>query len=747
LEEARKAGRVQATTYSYRGRTVSEKEYQRLKSENIKKAVMERVRAEKQVRMDKESGMKEHTMDVGYRLAGTTRIVRPPVAETVVEPVRKGAEREGFVDKLKGIFKKEPPSKEPVISLEQQQRNIEARARFEEERKKGYYTRITPEGKEERVYTGVVREMKEPSSFPEKFQYRTAIKVGTISQERPTTLGGKIQHWIDVPVGAVASSVAGTVHFGSQMVKDPVGTTVGVGKGLWSGGKYIWETKGLPSKVMQEATARPIYWTAFVGAELLTAKGAGKLGKTTVKWGGRFYRKALFELDPKKVKPTGRVYDFFTVSGEKIRSAIAPTWKGISEPLTKQVKYAGKQVVATHVGRIQFFGRVFRRTKRAVSGGEQGYGMFFDPKGRLRFGRLRETSREASLSEFFQGKFTWRKQVKTPQVLVDPFAQVEKFPRYLKDVETGIKTGKIRSVRDLTPEQRIKFETWQKEYASGKYKPVGYLSTEPEITLPVGTVPVKVGTLGKVWSQWQKLPVLQITTKKPSAELQKLLTARIKTPAHQERLAKLYKQETGITYDPYSYKQPPPTAPYSSLIGGGLAFGKTPPTPSYEGMARLGITTWLPPYPSGRTTETYVDVPFKYDPVGTRTPPIKIGYEMKPISDPIIGKPPDYGRDNGYVPPPLPPDYPVPTTPPPQIPIYDVPRVPPTAVPSPFYYYQRKQKKKKKKKVPLYFGRQYKYIAGFPELTLGISGKRGKKRQYYTGFERRPFKFKIPRIL
>ncbi len=140
---------------------------------------------------------------------------------------------------------------------------------------------------------------------------------------------------------------------------------------------------------------------------------------------------------------------------------------------------------------------------------------FADPRGRLRPSRFGRKQKEASLLDILSGDFTFR--APKPQALVFSNVKVQKFPKSLKDVEDALKSGKT-----LTTSQGKRLLAFQLK-KSGKFKPVGALSREPEITLAPGEIIKRVKRVGTIkLSDGRLVPIIQAKVVKATATTKKL---------------------------------------------------------------------------------------------------------------------------------------------------------------------------------------------------------------------------------
>ena len=298
----------------------------------------------------------------------------------------------------------------------------------------------------------------------------------------------------------------------------------------------------------------PLEAIVKIGTEILLLKGTGKVFKVVGKVGG----KARAKLSPKFVGVKKNIIIVPSqVKGKTIKIEIGGTVKKLAEPLKKQVELAGKEVTAvsaqadklinlikkTKIVRkpipgektlskttkkllkkfdkgeiskrdlIKLDRRIRRETGRAGSLLERSF--FADPRGRLRPSRLGITEKEASLSDILKGDVTFKTQ--KPQVLIFEKAIVEKFPKELKGIESKLKAGK-----PLTRAEANKFLQFQLK-KSGKFKPVGAISKEPEITLAPGEIIKKGKTIAITIIQGKRVPIIRVEVVKATSLTKKLL--------------------------------------------------------------------------------------------------------------------------------------------------------------------------------------------------------------------------------
>ncbi|KKL87215.1 hypothetical protein LCGC14_1936930 [marine sediment metagenome] len=168
---------------------------------------------------------------------------------------------------------------------------------------------------------------------------------------------------------------------------------------------------------------------------------------------------------------------------------------------------------------------------------------FADPRGRFRPSRLGiSTQKDASLLDILKGDFTFK--TPKPQILVFENVKVAKFPKALKDISKALKSGKA-----LTKSQAKRLLNWQSK-KTGRFKPIGALSREPEITLAAGEIIKKVKRVGTTIINGKRVPIVQVKVVKPSISIKNLLkkarSGKI-TVKELKQLRNKLKKETGFT--------------------------------------------------------------------------------------------------------------------------------------------------------------------------------------------------------
>ncbi len=336
----------------------------------------------------------------------------------------------------------------------------------------------------------------------------------------------------------------------------------------------------------------PIEAIALIGTEILLFKGTGKALKVT----GKLSSKATTIISPKfrRVKG-GKIIIPSTEKGRKLTLEIGGPVKKLGEPLKEQVRIAGKKVTAVsaqadrlvnlvktkRVVRKPIPGEEFlsKRTKKLLSRFDRGRinkkqlinldnririetqgagnllerSFFADPKGRLRPSRLGRESPDASLLDILAGDVSFK--TPKPQVLIFEETLVEKFPKSLKVVEDKLKKGK--KLTDKEAKQLLNFQLKK----TGKFKPIGALTKEPEVTLAPGEIIKKQKTLAVTLINGRRVPIVSVKVVKAKPLTKKLLkkakSGKI-TAKELKQLRKNLKKETGFKSTISRSKKPRP---------------------------------------------------------------------------------------------------------------------------------------------------------------------------------------------
>lgn len=269
-----------------------------------------------------------------------------------------------------------------------------------------------------------------------------------------------------------------------QFFSDPMATTTQIGPGIRSG------------------QINP----GQVGFDVAVTAGGGLAARGVVGVASR----TVTRLDPRFTPVSNNVIKLPTSEGvTNVR--IAGSVDSIAEPLSSQARLAATQVDAVS-GARDLFGTFTRQNIKVdkplptPDSPPLERSFFADPRGRLRPSRLGLQDTADSFDLSFSD-LTFRRN--RPQAIVFPRETVQAFPRELADVERALGSG-----RSLTPDQAARLERFQLT-PSGQFKPVGFLSREPEITLPPGEVIVKQRTAGVTLIDGKRVPLIEASIARP----------------------------------------------------------------------------------------------------------------------------------------------------------------------------------------------------------------------------------------
>lgn len=347
--------------------------------------------------------------------------------------------------------------------------------------------------------------------------------------------------------------------------------------------------KEIPSELRKGAIEQaklvkidPATTVAFIGKELLILKGIGLGLRAIGKLSGRAKADVTNTLRGVKKTET-QVIIPETAKGKPTIIRIVKGTKQVREPLRRQVRLAGRRVTpvsaqADKIISILKTKRVIRkpipneaklnkRTKRLLAKFDQGKigkkeliqldirlrretgkagnllerSLFADPRGRIRKRRLGVEQDEARLIDILAGEVTFKST--KPQILIFRNVKIEKLPKSLEDVKKKLKAGIT-----LTRSQARRLQDFQLKI-TGKFKPIGKLSQESEITLAPNEIIKKGKTLGFVKIGKRRIPIVETKIIKPKPKTKKLLAKARKGELSKKEirtLEKNLKKETGF---------------------------------------------------------------------------------------------------------------------------------------------------------------------------------------------------------
>ena len=353
----------------------------------------------------------------------------------------------------------------------------------------------------------------------------------------PTEQAKLLSFQFFIPVQEALLGAIALPGFVADLVKNPKNIVKVPGKILSSIKTTGVEIKDLAKVSKTAAVAR-------IGGELILFWGTG----TAFKAVGKVSSKVANKIDPFLKRPTGGKLIIKTTAG-RTTLIVGGSVKKLAEPLSKQARLAGKRVLAVSAQADRLVnlirtkrvvrkpipgeanlspeirrllrrfdrGRITRneliRLQREVPLLERSF--FADPRGRFRPSRLGPKQKDASLKDFFKGDITFR--ASKPQILVFENVKIAKFPKNLKDVEKALKIGKTLSTSQAR--RLLAFQTKK----GGKFKPIGALTKEPEITLAPGEIIKKVKAVGTVLINGRRIQIVEAKVVKPKPATKKLI--------------------------------------------------------------------------------------------------------------------------------------------------------------------------------------------------------------------------------
>ncbi len=319
-----------------------------------------------------------------------------------------------------------------------------------------------------------------------------------------------------------------------------------------------------------------------IGADIFTFRIIGGAIKPI----GLVTSKVATKLSPKFAKIRGNVITIPSKqTGKFLNIKIGGSVKKLAEPLKIQVELAGKKVTAvsaqadrlvkllrtqrvvrkpipneaklstrtkallkkfdkgkiTKQQLISLDRRIRRETGRAGNLLERSF--WADPRGRLRPSRLGIQQKEATLSDLFKGKATFKSS--KPQVLIFEDIVIQKFPKtkIFNTIKRKLKTGKTLTRGEANSLMQFQLKK------SGKFKPLGHLTREPEILLSPGEIIKKVKTIAVTLIDGRRVPIVRAKVVKAKPITTKLLKKAEKgtiTTKELKRLRTNLKRETGF---------------------------------------------------------------------------------------------------------------------------------------------------------------------------------------------------------
>lgn len=276
-----------------------------------------------------------------------------------------------------------------------------------------------------------------------------------------------------------------------------------------------------------------------VEGKAIELKVVGSIPKETI---SKQLSRAGTDLDYAISSQQNKLVDFIR-SGKVVRKPI-PGEEGFDAATKKLLKEFDKgKITKNNLIKLD------QRIRKYGSKGILERSFFVSPGGELRPSRLGILKQnKAKLSDILSGDVTFKKP--KPQVLVFRNIKVEDFPESLKNIVRKIKAG-----RKLTSKESGKLLEFQLKQ-SGKFKPLGFISGEKELTLAPGELIRRKKVLGRTIVKGKTVPIVEAEVYKPKGKVKELLKkAKEGTLKDNEvsKLDRLLKKETGIDYDLSGY--------------------------------------------------------------------------------------------------------------------------------------------------------------------------------------------------
>lgn len=345
---------------------------------------------------------------------------------------------------------------------------------------------------------------------------------------------------IGIAKGTLAGGGASLASTASALVH-PRTTAKSLWGGLSTAATRVYSNKNFPEAgaLLSNTDKLTPYHAGYLAGSILTSKGLSKVAQASSSIGERI----ITRLDPRYVK-----YNPITgLALDNIEIKEARALKNIKIPLSTQARVAGQRVNAVSAQRDLFElftneriirkplpnegilsqttkdmlkrfdeGRLTPRqieslNKRIIrESGDKGLlerSFFADPYGRVRVSRLGvlDEPKEASLFDVYTGEATFKKG--KPQIVYFKNVPVENLPYNLKE--------KLLSGMPLSEYEAAQLRNIQLQ-KSGKFKPVGFLSSEPEITLAPGEVIKKKRIAGVTLVNGRRVSIIEAEIAKQS---------------------------------------------------------------------------------------------------------------------------------------------------------------------------------------------------------------------------------------
>jgi hypothetical protein len=328
----------------------------------------------------------------------------------------------------------------------------------------------------------------------------------------------------------------------------------------------------------------PTEATVQIGTQVLILKGTSKAIKLVSRAGNNLARlspkfkgvlrkggKITLNIDGEVTKlrivrkiPTSKIRKQVLQAGKTVRPVstqanrlvnLIRRSRAIRKPLgeLKLSKYSKNLLRKLDKGQSLTRKEIIKLNKSLRKAGSKGLlerSFFADPTGKIRPSRLGLQEKEAGFMDYLSGDITFKKT--KPQILVFKEQKLSKFPKSLRKITAKLKKGKA-----LNQEETAKLLKFQLK-KTGKFKPLGHVTRESEITLAPGEIIKREKKIGVTLYKGRRIPIVQARVIKPSKKLGKLISkGKAGTLARKElkSLKRLMKKETGFKLRSSSYSK------------------------------------------------------------------------------------------------------------------------------------------------------------------------------------------------
>jgi len=314
---------------------------------------------------------------------------------------------------------------------------------------------------------------------------------------------------------------------------------------------------------------------AKVGSTLKIKTGAGKT--VDLKVVGKIPKEKLAS----QVSKAGKKLNAISSQADELLGFIRSRTKTIRKPIPGEADFSAatkkllKQFDAGTISKKNLL-KLNEAVKKQGAKGLLERSFFADPTGKIRPSRLGVTpDKKASLLDYFVEDITFKKA--KPQILLFENIKVQSLPKALKSIGNKLKKGTALTKKEA--DELLKYQLKK----SGKFKPIGFISGESEITLAPGEILKRVKKVGVTIANGKKIPIVKTEVFKPTGKIKTLLTKFNKgtlTKAQTKQLDKLLKKATGFNYGLSSAKKTAGKYVDIKKVGAGILSKISPKKPT-----------------------------------------------------------------------------------------------------------------------------------------------------------------------